>query len=154
MVWVTNCQLDRWAWVPRVSLLQKLTRSKPLSLCFSGDFPSYTAQVDCELSKHSHPLRTSCRLLISFLNSVIPSSSCHLLKWGWCWKKWLACWPLSGRINWEPPVRSQCVCSWTPDPCLYAQPWDLSLLGTESSCICHLWVLELQRSRLLTPISL
>ena len=38
-------------------------------------FPSYTAQVNCELSKHfSSPLHTDYTLPDSFLNSVFPQS--------------------------------------------------------------------------------
>ena len=53
-------------------------------------FPSYTAQVNCELSKQfSSALHTGYTLPDSFLNSVIPQVCLIfiLFRWRWCWEK-------------------------------------------------------------------
>ena len=58
---------------------------------FPQRFPSYTAQVNCELSKHfSSPLHTGYILPDSFLNSAIPQVGLIFIlpKWRWCWEKW------------------------------------------------------------------
>ena len=53
-------------------------------------FPSYTTEVNCELSNHfSSPLDIVYILPDSFLNSAIPQVWLIFisLKWRWCWEK-------------------------------------------------------------------
>ena len=54
---------------------------------FPQRFPSYTAKVNCERSKHfSSPLHTGYILPDSFLNSAIPQVLLILIlpQWRWC----------------------------------------------------------------------
>ena len=114
--------------------------SEALCLCVFPQemFPSYTAQVTCELSKHfSSPLHNVYTLHDSLLSSTIPHV--WLIFIFLTWRRWWGQWPkLLTLLCWKAKLRtfgcSQCDCS-GPWPSLITQRWN-PCHGARGPCIC------------------
>ena len=115
-------------------------------------FPPYTAQVNCELSKHfSSPLPTDYTLPDSFLNSAIPRFiNIHFPQMKMQLRKMAqALVLLSGKAKWEPmglPVFLVCTphLNWSlileilvmnqGGPCIYVYTWRYYRLQRSRPC--------------------